>query len=241
MWLVELARKNDHAMRYIIMFIKHICYEYYSKTSGVIIVNYSAILLAAGSGTRYNGKKQDVIFHGKELWRYSYETALNVVGMDHIVAVGKDILGGKTRSGSVMNGLEALSSYTDRVVILEAARPMVTKEQILELLDDTHPSTSFVRPLVNTVIYRDGKYINRNDLYDLLTPQAFDYNLLIEAYHSGKFIDMTDETRVMFEYHGIKPHFIETGSNLFKVTYQGDLDIIESIYQSQLQNQKGET
>ena len=44
---------------------------------------------------------------------------------------------------------------------------------------------------------------------------------------------MTDETRVMFEYHGIRPHFIETGNNLFKVTYPGDLDIIESIYQAQ--------
>jgi len=54
--------------------------------------------------------------------------------------------------------------------------------------------------------------------------------LLLEAYRSGRFNDMTDETRIMFEYHGIKPHFIETGSNLFKVTYPGDLDIIESIY-----------
>lgn len=56
----------------------------------------------------------------------------------------------------------------------------------------------------------------------------------LEAYNSGKFVDMTDETRVMFEYYGLKPHFIETESNLFKVTYPGDLDIIESIYQEQL-------
>ena len=90
---------------------------------------------------------------------------------------------------------------------------------------------SFVRPLVNTVVYRDGRYINRDELYDLLTPQAFDYKLLLEAYRSGKFNDMTDETRAMLEFHGIKPYFIETGSNLFKVTYPGDLDIIESIYQ----------
>lgn len=46
---------------------------------------------------------------------------------------------------------------------------------------------------------------------------------------------MTDETRVMFEFHGIKPHFFESGSNLFKVTYPGDLDIIESIYKSQIE------
>ena len=145
---------------------------------------YSAILLAAGKGTRYQGSKQDVLFHGKPLWRYAYETALEIVDCNHIVAVGKDISGGTTRTGSVRNGLEVLPKDTDRVIILEAARPMVTKNQILELLECSYPSVSFVRPLVNTVIYRNGTYLNRNELYDLLTPQAFDYKLLLEAYQS---------------------------------------------------------
>ena len=57
--------------------------------------------------------------------------------------------------------------------------------------------------------------------------------MLMEAYESGRFSDMTDETRVMFEYHRVKPHFFETESNLFKITYPGDLDVLESIYQSQ--------
>lgn len=193
----------------------------------------SAIILAAGKGTRYKETKQDILFHDKPLWRYAYETTLSIVGKENIVAVGKDVKGGETRTKSVMNGLLSLPKDTKRVVIVEAARPMVTKKQILQLAEDSHPSTSFVRPLVNTVIYRNGNYINRNELYDLLTPQAFDYQLLLEAYRSGRFEDVTDETRIMFEYHEIKPHFIETESNLFKVTYPGDLDIIESIYRSQ--------
>ena len=197
---------------------------------------FGALLLAAGSGTRYHGKKQDLGFHGKPLWRYAYETALEVVGQDNIIAVGKDIPGGVTRTGSVINGLKVLPEDVDRVIIVEAARPMVTKDQVKLLLEDAHPSSTFVRPLVNTVIYRDGTYINRSDLYDLLTPQAFDKNMLMQAYQSGRFNDMTDETRVMFEFHGIKPHFIETDSNLFKITYPGDLEIIESIYKSQIEN-----
>lgn len=192
-----------------------------------------AILLAAGLGSRYHGKKQDLIFHGKPLWRYAYETALSVVGKDNIVAVGKDLPGGETRTGSVKIGLEALPPAVDKVIIVEAARPLVTREQIFQLLNDPYPSSSFVRPLVNTVVYRDGTFINRGDLYDLLTPQAFDRKMLQEAYSSNRFSDMTDETRVMFEYHGIKPHFIETDSNLFKITYPGDLDVIESIYKAQ--------
>lgn len=201
-------------------------------------MQYSAILLAAGKGTRYRGTKQDVIFHNKPLWKYVYETVLDVVDKNHIIVVGKDIPGGETRTGSVLNGLEVIPDDTDRVVIVEAARPMVMEKQILQLLTDTHPSVSYVRSLVNTIIYKDGRYINRDELYELLTPQAFDYKLLLEAYQSGRFIDVTDETRIMFEFHGIKPFFIETGSNLFKVTYPGDLDIIESIYKTQIKEGK---
>lgn len=198
-------------------------------------MKYGAIVLAAGSSSRYGGeKKQDLEFHGKRLWRYSYETAMKVVGRGNIVAVGKDFPGGETRTGSVIKGLKALPNDTDRVIVLDAARPMVTEAQVRELLENTSPSVTFVRPLVNTPIFRDGTYVNRSEMYDMLVPQAFDYKKLLEAYESGRFTDMTDETRVMFEYYGIKPTFIETDNNLYKVTYPGDLYVIESIYQQQI-------
>jgi 2-C-methyl-D-erythritol 4-phosphate cytidylyltransferase len=195
-----------------------------------------AIILAAGQGTRYHGKKQDLIFHDKPIWRYVYDTIASIIDHNNIVVVGKDVEGGTTRTGSVRNGLSALSGKRiDRVVVAEAARPMVTKEQIMLLLKDSSPSSTFVRPLVNTPIYRNGKYVDRNEMYDLLTPQAFDMKMLSEAYGSGRFEDTTDETRIVYEYFGIKPHFIETAeSNLFKITYPGDLEVIESIYKSQI-------
>ena len=191
-----------------------------------------AIVLAAGFSTRYGStKKQDLEFHGKQLWRHSYDTAKSIVGQENIVAVGKDIPGGETRTKSVIIGLHYLQSDTDRVIILDAARPLVTARQIQILLDNPNPSCTLVRPLVNTPIFRNGTYVNRNEMYDMLVPQAFDFKLLMEAYDSGKFEDMTDETRVMYEYHGIKPTLIETENNLYKVTYPGDLLVIESIYQ----------
>jgi 2-C-methyl-D-erythritol 4-phosphate cytidylyltransferase len=208
--------------------------QIFCKNSGMSFtkMKYGAIVLAAGFSTRYGGaKKQDLEFHGKQIWRYSYDTAKSVVGKNNIVAVGKDIPGGQTRTESVIIGLKSLPKDIDRVIILDSARPLVTKKQIEELLENPNPSCTFVRPLVNTPIFRNGTYVNRSEMYDMLVPQAFDYKLLLEAYESGQFKDMTDETRVMFEYHGIKPTLIETENNLFKVTYPGDLMIIESIYQ----------
>ncbi|MDD7449017.1 MAG: 2-C-methyl-D-erythritol 4-phosphate cytidylyltransferase [Prevotellaceae bacterium] len=199
-------------------------------------MKYGAIVLAAGNSTRYGEKKQDLEFHGKQLWRYSYETAMRVVGKENIVVVGKDFSGGSTRTGSVIKGLKALPNDIDRVIILDAARPMVTEAQVRELLENSASSVTFVRPLVNTPIFRNGTYVNRSEMYDMLVPQAFDFKKLMEAYDSGKFIDMTDETRVMFEYYGIKPTFIEAENNLYKVTYPEDLYVIESIYQKQIKS-----
>lgn len=191
-----------------------------------------AVILAGGMGARYGGKKQDVIFRGKPLWRFPYDLAVSLMPEHNVVVVGKDVEGGETRSASLINGLKALPSTTARVIILEAARPLVTKEQIIRLLDSDSESVTYVQPLVNTVIGRDCTYYDRSSLYEMLVPQAFDYKKLLQAYMSGKYRDMTDETRVMFEYYGIKPDFVQGGGNLFKVTYPNDINILECIAMS---------
>ena len=192
-------------------------------------MNFSAIILSAGSGLRYGKKKQDELLFGVQLWQNVLNTTLKVIPREKIVVVGKDVTGGNTRTESVRIGMKNIDPETERVIILEAARPLVTDNQIIQLLNDKHPSSTFVKQLVNTVIYKNGEYINRNDLYELLTPQAFDYKLLMKAFETSEVTNVTDETIVMFKTYSIKPHFIETGNNLFKVTYPGDLKIIESI------------
>lgn len=195
--------------------------------------NIAAIILAAGKGERFKGEKQFSLLSGKMLWQHVFDKTQCVVNKENIVVVGVDIEGGKTRSQSVIKGLEYFyNKNIEKVIILEAARPLVTKEQISILIEEKYPSVSFVMPLVNTVVYRDGRYIDRNNLYELLTPQAFSYEMLFKAYKSNKFYDMTDETKVMFEYYGIKPKFIETTQNLLKVTYQRDIPIIKEIMEN---------
>lgn len=190
---------------------------------------FGAVVLAGGKGQRFHGKKQFVEIDGKPLWRFVYDKLDGIVDKENIVVVGVDCQGGSTRSKSLKEGLKRLQDDTQRVIIAEAARPLVTKKQLEILLNDSAPSSSFVMPLVNTVVKREGEYINREELYELLTPQAFSYKLLMEAMNSGRFEDMTDETRVIFEYFNIKPHFIETTENLIKVTYPRDLAIVERL------------
>ena len=140
-------------------------------------MEYGAIVLAGGRGLRFKRQKQFEKIGQKEMWRYVYDKASQVIDKNNIVVVGIDIPGGETRSRSVHVGLQALEDC-DRVIILEAARPLVTVEQIKLLLDDDSKSSTFALPLVNTVIGRDGTFYERSSFYDLLTPQAFDYPML---------------------------------------------------------------
>ena len=195
------------------------------------------IILAGGHGTRFGGpvRKQYLMFHGKELWRYMYDTACAVLPKENIVVVGIDIPGGATRSGSVKNGLDWIKSKGDctHVVICEAARALVSTKQLEEIVASTSPSCCFVRPVVDTVILTDKTYLTRSECRHLVSPQAFDFNLLYKAYENCDLSEMrTDETRLMDDVYGIKPDFLEGDENLYKVTYPKDIAIIEVIYQS---------
>lgn len=197
-----------------------------------------AIILAGGSGTRFGGtvRKQFLEFHGKELWHHLYDVVIDVLPKDNVVVVGIDIPGGETRSGSVKNGLDWIYHKGDcrKVVIMEAARALVTKQQLEEIVAFESPSCCFVTPVVDTVILLDKTYLTRSECRHLVSPQAFDFKLLYQAYQNCDLGEIrTDETRLMNDAYGIKPDFLEGGENLYKVTYPKDIAIIEEIWKSQ--------
>lgn len=203
------------------------------------------IILAGGSGTRFGGpvKKQFLMFHGKELWRYMYDTACDVLPKEQIVVVGIDIPGGATRSGSVKNGLDWVASHgdCDKVVICEAARALVTKQQLQDIISFDSKSCCFVNPVVDTVILTDKTYLTRSECRHLVSPQAFDFDLLYKAYENCDLGEMrTDETRLMNDTYAIKPDFLEGGENLYKVTYPKDIAILEAIYNTLFNVENGE-
>ena len=194
--------------------------------------NVAVLELAAGAGSRFGAQKQFIQFMGKPLWAHIYDKVTKLVPKENVIVVGVDIKGGITRSQSVINGLHALQELNkkfERIVIVEAARPLVTMQQLTDIIEDEHPSATYVLPLVSTIIKRDGTYLDRNDYYKMSTPVAFDYTLFCNAYLSDCYYDYTDDTRVMYEHYGIKPNFLEGGENLLKLTYQSDLAVLEML------------
>jgi 2-C-methyl-D-erythritol 4-phosphate cytidylyltransferase len=89
----------------------------------------AAVVVAAGSGTRFGGPKHKLLLDDVELWQRSVDVFV-AAGVTEIVVVGDipgGIPGGPRRRDSVANGIAALSGDIDWVLVHDAARPLITR------------------------------------------------------------------------------------------------------------------
>jgi 2-C-methyl-D-erythritol 4-phosphate cytidylyltransferase len=141
----------------------------------------TAIVLAAGSSTRFGRDKMKVRVCGVYPWQIIEGQLLGLV--KSVIVVGIDLKGGSSRAESVKAGLEFVD--TDRVLIVDAARFLVRAHDFKAVLAQTEDAVSFGRPLVNTVIHVLGTGHEKEFGYELHTPQAFNTEALNRAieYH----------------------------------------------------------
>jgi 2-C-methyl-D-erythritol 4-phosphate cytidylyltransferase len=196
----------------------------------------AAVIVAAGSGTRFGGTKHDVLLDGIELWQRSVDV-FDAVGIDEIVVVGDvpgGIPGGPRRRDSVALGLAALSSDADWVLVHDAARPLVTAELVERVLErcvvgDTDGVIPAI-PLVDTVKRVDGESViatvDRSLLVSVQTPQAFRLSVLRSA-HLRDGSDATDDATMVERIGGTVVHVMGEVRNL-KITVPEDLAVARS-------------
>jgi len=152
-------------------------------------------------------------------------------------------VGGATRALSVRNGLQALLNHTanptDWVLVHDAARCLITVEQITTLITACEADAVgglLALPLPDTLkSSADGRVvatIARANKWLAQTPQMFRIGALLAALEAtGDAV--TDESSAM-EALGLKPLLIEGSAQNFKVTYPEDFALAEAILQSRM-------
>lgn len=220
------------------------------------------IVLAAGQGKRMNTtiSKQFLVLRDKPLLYYSLK-AFNESSVEEIILVVRDdmidyckeyivdaynlnkvikiVAGGKERYDSVYQALSSIDN-ADYVLIHDGARPLITKEQIEEIIIQArlHKACILATPVKDSikVIDNDG-YIAcapiRNTLWAAQTPQAFEFQGIKRAY--SKFYDdhnrddqkITDDAMVYETYLNKKVKIIEGSYENIKVTTVEDLPIAD--------------
>lgn len=171
---------------------------------------------------------------GDIVLKYGFEDKVSVVS------------GGKERQDSVMKGLVKLSdmfdcSYRERqglVLIHDAVRPFVDHDIISKVLSGAaeHGASVPVIPVVDTLKRGDGYgftslsngTVDREELYQVQTPQAFDMDLILKAheYALANAFSGTDDASLV-EKVGNKVFMTPGTKKNIKITTIEDLQFAE--------------
>lgn len=211
-------------------------------------MNYSAIVLCAGKGSRsgltYN--KMLYRFKNKTIYEMSMEIFLNDERCKQIVVVTKEeelddlkklisskkidyVFGGKERQDSVYNGLQVVKE--DYVLIHDGARPYLKKENIDDILEclNKNDACLLVVPVKDTIkVCIDGnivKTLPREQLVQAQTPQAFKTELIKRCYQKGKDKNYiaTDDASLVEYFENIEVKAVLGSYSNIKITTPDDL------------------
>ena len=159
------------------------------------------------------------------------------------VRVGVVHCGGHTRAASVLNGLSALlergAAATDWVLVHDAARCLITPQQIEMLIDACAQDAVgglLALKLPDTLKREQGgrvaATVERHDKWLAQTPQMFRIGLLQQALQcAGEAV--TDESSAL-EFMGQSPLLVEGSAQNFKVTYPQDFALAEAVLGARL-------
>jgi 2-C-methyl-D-erythritol 4-phosphate cytidylyltransferase len=178
-----------------------------------------AILLAGGEGVRSGGRKQFRKAQGRSILRHAADglAAVREVG-GLIVVVPEDavattqrelatldkpfevVAGGATRNLSSRNGVAALPPRCKWVLIHDAARPFATPAMIRRVLKAAKTKGAAIPAVAvsdSTIeCTADGslaRYLPRERLGAVQTPQAFSRERIEEAFARSRRTDFTDD------------------------------------------------
>jgi len=223
----------------------------------------TAIIVAAGDSRRMGFDKLFAAIAGKPVIAHTisaFERANSVNGIivvaredrhDKIKKMAGDenfkkirsiIPGGKYRQDSVRAGLEHLDSVTRWVAVHDAARPLVTPEQIERVFQqcENHAAAALAEPINDTLKRADSDLlvsasVDRDRLYAMQTPQVFERHLIEQAYRAvhAENILVTDEVSAV-ERLGREVVLVLNDDFNFKVTYPRDLSVAEFILKQRM-------
>lgn len=190
-------------------------------------MNAYAILVCGGNGTRMGGGENKTLIKvgGVPACVRAYKTLLrHVCGAVVVVRAGEEarfaevfsgfgetpfqiVPGGADRQASVFEGLSALPEDCDAVLVHDGARPLVSDEIVLRVLESVarHDTGIAARPVRDTVKRADGEgriteTLTRDGLFAVQTPQGFSRALLERAHREAR-VRMTDDAALVEALH----------------------------------------
>jgi len=220
-------------------------------------MTFSAVVVAAGSGSRAGGAKQWRRLGGVAVVRRSVQALLDAGADPVVVCIPADardeadramaglsgwiaVPGGADRAASVRAGLAALADQTaDRPILVhDAARPLLSRNVIdalltvLETADAAAPVLPVADSLRRDADGRIGETVSRDGLLRVQTPQATRLGALTAALDAWPDANPpTDETEALRR-AGLTVAQVPGDARLMKLTHPEDFAMAEALLAS---------
>lgn len=196
------------------------------------------VVVAAGSGTRFEGDKLMTPLGGRLLVELTVSRLRPLV--DELVLVCRAdqqaeleslgvtlAVGGPTRTASEIAGLEAVQGDHELIGIHDGARPNVFPGLVERLFAAarTHGGAVPVLPLSGPLVDRErGAPVG--DVMSAQTPQVFRAEILLDAYGRFAYPPAHDTAEVVRRRGGSRIAAVPGDPRNLKVTYRGDLALV---------------
>lgn len=225
----------------------------------------TAIILAAGLGSRMNSgiTKQRMLICGESVVSRSVgafqkselvTSIIVVCRKEEIDFIEKElrckyskvknfVVGGNTRAESAMLGFKEITEETDFVAIHDAARCLISVEEINKVISSAFiygGATASVR--VTDTLKRADKNgfiketVAREGIYSAQTPQVFSVEIYKKAIEQSFVSEEITDDNLLFERIGEKVFLVETGRENIKITTPEDIALAESILKRRCDN-----
>ncbi len=144
---------------------------------------------------------------------------------------------------SVQNGLEYTKEHyndDDIIIFQESTRPMVSVDMISKLLQACYEtgSANICQSMKDYVQFtyaeHKARYVDRNTIVDLQSPEAYTFRILKEVFEYAKKTQhpLTESCCAMLMYNlGYNINFIEGSVNNIKMIRQEDIPVMEALLQ----------
>jgi len=176
------------------------------------------------------GSVNEIIVVAQEDRHRDIEQIVRDENLNNVRAI---VRGGEHRHDSVRAGLATVSGDAEYIAVHDAARPLVTPQQIEHVFEKCRyfGAASLAEPIGDTVKRADvdlrvAQSVDRHELYAMQTPQIFERKILEQAYQvvSEKMLLVTDEVSAV-ELIGRKAALVVNDEFNFKITYPRDLSL----------------
>lgn len=216
-----------------------------------------AIIVAAGSGSRMKSSKNKLLLPlgGKTVIERTVKTFEDMPQIGEIIVVCREeeletmssilpgekitfVIGGKTRQESVKNAVETIDpDECETVIIHDGARPLVTKEEILETLEEAKRTGAaatgvFVKDTIKVI---NDDYVitdtpDRTKLVAIHTPQIFNLKLYLKAMEKAAMQkkNFTDDCKLL-ENIGVPVSVVIGEYGNIKITTPEDIPMAQAI------------